>query len=549
MNDQKYIFSLVVTFSLLFHVSFLIASKHIIVSPGGKIEQDIKRTFRMRNITFLREIKDIKPVEEIRKIQFPDMTKDLIQKAQDLVFDGTPYDKESINSDENIYVSRKLEKEFNFYEFVEETPEVLRAIDAHAKENIMISKKRSFVQNRDNSAINVKDEIAGIENRARRNISGENQTSYLMPRYQNFESDFGLESGIASKKQKEDISGEELDINDIEDTLLSKSTDIENVVIVDNLDDFIDVNISHAFSEEDAGYFKIQLKMKHMYTGIKTFPKDVIFVIDISRSMEDEQVAKITNTIKNIISKDLEQDDRFNIVLFSQVNKVFSDTLVTCGITKRKDELNAFFRNVLTQGQTDVYGSLSQIMSLWSTEKNRAGILVLITDGRSTKGVKDPEEVIKKITKINNAKWRIYCFGNERADSYLLDMLSYMNRGYSLYAKNFIRVDDELRRLFEEIKDPVVLNVKFQHTGRGIEGIYPLVIPDLFENGKIVFYGKYQDKDSVFSGRILGNTVHGEKEIVFIKEFKDIPETIEKDFLKKNFEMLKKFESQKPEIY
>ena len=95
---------------------------------------------------------------------------------------------------------------------------------------------------------------------------------------------------------------------------------------------------------------------------------------------------------------------------------------------------------------------------------------------------------------------------------------------------------------------PIVLNVRFQHTGQGIESVFPLVIPDLFEKGKITFYGKYKSRNSIFAGRITGDTMIGKKEIVFLDHFNNIPESERGEELKESYERARRFEEKKPSM-
>ena len=550
--NEKYLFSFFLILSCVIHIALTLLSTQIWLNTGMDIEEEVRKTFRMRDITFLREVKIQKPVKELQKIQFPNIKKEIMQEAQKLFFDETPYQGQAIDSREEILHDPEMIKEENFHETIDRNFEnILHVIDEAAEEDILIERRQSFISASREEASDP--DMEGALNSIREGAEGRMKSEYdLVRRRETLSPDFQEDlTGISrSKSQVDDLSETAVDISVMEDRMLKGETQTADAVVsMDNMDEFIELQIRHAFFPEDnAGYFRMELKMKEMSTGLHSFAKDVIFVLDISRSMEEEQVQKVIEAIKKIIVEELESRDRFNIVLFSRKNRFFREKPVSRASVDWNAKLQEFFRGTAVKGQTDVYGSLSEIMSLWSTEKDRAGILILISDGRSTKGVQDPAEVIRKITRINRDKWRIYCFGNERADRFLLDMLSYMNRGYSLYGENFIRLDRDMMRLFDEIRRPVVLNVSFQHTGAGIESVYPLVIPDLFEKGKVVFYGKYQDEESIFTGRIVGDTLLGRKEIIFPTYFRKIPQDSGDRSLKEDFERAKIFEAKKPEL-
>ena len=456
MTDQKYLFSLFLTLSLALHVVFFFLTTRIHIQAGMEIEKEIKKVFRMRDITFQREVRVDKKQFNVRKIQFPNLKQEILQEAQKLIFDNKPYERELVEGASDVLRDPAMKKSMNFYESVTDPPEVLYAVDSQAKEEILIAEKLSFIPLRKNGSVSSEEALLDLDTRMEKKMQSEDQRIHSQSTQISYD-----ELGESEPIETVFMSGDQMlesmvDVSFEESNLLV--SEVEGVDIIsklDNMDNLIELKVDHSFLEgEMFGYFRMKLNLKDAYTGLKPFPKDVVFVLDISRSMEDEQVGKIIDAIKYIISAELESEDRFNIVLFSKDNQIFSESMVLRGFNDWDMRLMSFFRDVVSRGQTDVYGSLAPVINRWTTSSERAGLILLISDGRSTRGIQEPSEVIRKITVLNGERWRIYCFGNERADKELLDMLSYMNRGYSFYAKNFIRMDKEMLALFEKCNVP-----------------------------------------------------------------------------------------------
>jgi len=364
MNDSKYVFPVFVAFSIVIHMSFLFASGKIWINSGSAIEEEIKTAFRMREITFMREIRSKKPIYSVKKIQFPDLRKEVLQKAQDLIFDDSSYNKAFVDSSGDVMRDPGLKKDLNYFEAVSDSFKILHAVDDSAKEQILISNKRSFIPADILSGFDIKGTLAGIERGFSTKLENEERNLRQSKKKLSLEGKENMLTMHRPQRKKIGLDKEKIDFSGMEKSILAKETDADDVSVTDNLDNTVDLQIKHAYIAEDSeGFFRMQLNIKDMYTGLQAFPKDVVFVLDISRSMEDEQVRKIIDAITDIVINQLETNDRFNIVLFSQNNKVFKDTLVKRGFSDRSGELSDFFKNVVTRGQTDVYGSLSSIMT------------------------------------------------------------------------------------------------------------------------------------------------------------------------------------------
>ncbi|NIP98520.1 MAG: VWA domain-containing protein, partial [Akkermansiaceae bacterium] len=90
-----------------------------------------------------------------------------------------------------------------------------------------------------------------------------------------------------------------------------------------------------------------------------------------------------------------------------------------------------FIRNMTARGKTDVFTSLQSVAAMERTQ-GRPVIAVLVTDGRPTMGMVDSSDIIEEFTRVNDGGVSVFGFGGgRRVNRYLLDFLSYKNRGDS----------------------------------------------------------------------------------------------------------------------
>ena len=81
----------------------------------------------------------------------------------------------------------------------------------------------------------------------------------------------------------------------------------------------------------------------------------------------------------------------------------------------------------------------------------------------------------------------------------------------------------EFSKLYDEIKDPLLLNVRYYVSGLNDKEIFPQTMPDFFKGSQFVVYGKYTDEDK-FAIQIRGEMVKDKKEFIVSASLKDAPQ-------------------------
>ena len=287
---------------------------------------------------------------------------------------------------------------------------------------------------------------------------------------------------------------------------------------------------------EDAGYFLL-----FIYPSIinqSSIPKDVVFVVDTSGSMEGTKIDQAKRALNYGLDK-LKSEDRFNIISFSSTTTRYSDRLNGADSV---GDAKKFVNDISAEGSTDLQSPLTESIA-WFQNDNRIHIVVLLTDGRDTTGHSNAAiiKTLKETAEYRTKKdFKLFVFGvGEDVDFELLDKLSnQFGDGIPTYIKSDAELEMTLKSFYTRIATPLLSNVQLSITPTstpiacemgstaciGVEGpvstydILPRRIPDIFLGTQLVIAGRYSGYgDAIVS---LKGYINGtEKEIKYNVKF------------------------------
>ena len=140
------------------------------------------------------------------------------------------------------------------------------------------------------------------------------------------------------------------------------------------------------------------LKPRSFY-GVNIFATDMIFVLDISSSM-DIRTAKLQ--LKNAY-KSLKSNEYFNLVVYNWGASVWKQHLVPA-TEKNKQDANNWVNKLEARGATNIYGALKRTFEVaWQGKK--AETIYFLSDGLPTAGkVMSPTKIISYVKDWNKGK-------------------------------------------------------------------------------------------------------------------------------------------------
>lgn len=235
-------------------------------------------------------------------------------------------------------------------------------------------------------------------------------------------------------------------------------------------------------------------------------PRDVVFALDVSGSMEGEKLENAQKAIAAGIDR-LRPIDRFGVIAFSTSVVQWRDGLVAADAAAKTAAVRWLLDRPATGG-TDIEGAL--LRALDARSQGRLMLVVFVTDGRPTVGATDAEDIVRHATRANPSKARVFIFGvGSDLNVGLLDSVAEATGG----AREYVTGGEDLRlataRFYTRVDDPVMADVHVDF-GPGVYDVYPRHIPDIYAGGQVVLFGRYRGagaRDLTLTGTVAGAAV------------------------------------------
>ena len=246
-------------------------------------------------------------------------------------------------------------------------------------------------------------------------------------------------------------------------------------------------------------YFKLDI-LRNGQDSLPVLAKDVLIIQDASKSMTQRKLESCKQGIYRVLDE-LNEGDRFNIIAFrDEIIWAFPQWQSYEGPVKAR--VRYFLDDLKATGKTDVSGSLESIVGL-RKDQDRAVIAMLVTDGRPTMGLVDTSDIIVRVSEANEGDVSVFALGGgARVNRFLLDMLSYNNRGDSLVVEERNAIPAALADWSAQLDRPVLTDLHFRFNGLEEGDIFPKTLTHLFLDRPLQIYGRTRNPSQPIAFRI-----------------------------------------------
>jgi hypothetical protein len=304
---------------------------------------------------------------------------------------------------------------------------------------------------------------------------------------------------------------------DFIDLALHATTQLE---MPQHLDDDFDYYVKTWNDRDGFSYFQVDIVARRSLTKLRTMPKDVVFLVDISGSIPQLIVNEIVAGLSDALGA-FNEGDRFNIVLFRDTARFFSTDGIRDATPDNVEAARAFLADARAGGSTDINRALSLLLTR-DFDKPRVYNIVLISDGHPTKGIQDTRQLINLITRDNEMTASIYSVGVTRAPNVeLLEFIAYRNKGFCVIANRLDQVAPTIRDLMSRLRYPIIRDVALSVVGLDGE-VYPLHLPNIHSGESFSVFGRYQ-KPEQFMMRITGRNADRAVDFTFSRDLAASP--------------------------
>jgi Ca-activated chloride channel family protein len=248
-------------------------------------------------------------------------------------------------------------------------------------------------------------------------------------------------------------------------------------------------------SDSGGGTFALLASPSAEVAKEKIVRKDVVFVLDTSGSMAQNDKLEQAKKALFFCLKNLNTGDRFELVRFStEAESLFGKLAEVNEVNRQKAE--GFVKELRPIGGTAIEEALAKALKPAETrpEKTRPYVIVFLTDGKPTIGKTDERELLAGVEKaIGDRTIRIFCFGiGADVNTHLLDGIAEKTRAASQYVLPAEDLEIKVSSFYTKINDPVLSDLKLSFSGAvRFSKMHPSALPDLFKGDQLMVFGRY----------------------------------------------------------
>ncbi len=244
------------------------------------------------------------------------------------------------------------------------------------------------------------------------------------------------------------------------------------------------------YEHGDENFFMAMVQPPKTVTNDQIPPREYIFVVDVSGSMNGFPLEVSKKLLKNLILN-LRKTDYFNVILFAGVSSTLSESSLpaTAGNFERAVQL---IDNQQGGGGTELISALQKAIALPRSEKELSRSMVLITDGFI-----DAEKESFELIRNNLNQCNLFAFGiGSSVNHHLMEGLAHVGQGEPFTVLNEEEAPAIAEKFRKYINHPVLSQVKYRMEGFNAYDMEPVNLPDVMAERPIILFGKYKGKPS-----------------------------------------------------
>ncbi len=270
------------------------------------------------------------------------------------------------------------------------------------------------------------------------------------------------------------------------------------------------------------GYFLLSLSPKPPLDEKSVTPKDVVFIVDRSGSMEENGKIEQARKALSYCLKRLSSQDRFGIVDFATDTNSFAEHLASATPENKALGLR-YIERIEAAGGTNIEAGLADGLKLLRHEPGRLPLVFFLTDGLPTVGQTDISALLKSVAEKNSrSQARLFTFGlGSDVNTLLLDKLAETNRGAHDYVAPEENIENKVSSLYQKVAKPALTDVHIEWKGVQATQVYPRPVTDIFYGAELTLLGRHigQGRGSlIVTGRAAGRPARFEFPIEFPQE-------------------------------
>jgi len=239
------------------------------------------------------------------------------------------------------------------------------------------------------------------------------------------------------------------------------------------------------YEGEKENYFVVMSQPPDRIEAITIPPREYIFVVDVSGSMNGFPLDTSKELLKNLIGS-LRDTDRFNVILFAGCARMLAEE----SLTANKENITRALSVIDNQtggGGTELSAALKKAMKLPKTEGVSRSVLV-ITDGYIS-FEKEAFDLIQN----NLNRTNVFAFGiGSGVNRYLIEGIARTGMGEPFVVTKPVNASTVAEKFRKYVESPVMTDISVKFEDVDVYDLEPKQIPDMFAERPIIIMGKWR---------------------------------------------------------
>jgi len=237
---------------------------------------------------------------------------------------------------------------------------------------------------------------------------------------------------------------------------------------------------------QEENFFMLMMEPPARVKPAAVLPREYIFILDVSGSMNGFPLDTSKALMKNII-QNLKPKDYMNVLLFAGGSEVLSPSGSLPASEANQGKALGFIQSQRGSGGTNILPALEQALALPRTP-GVSRIIAVLTDGYVSVESRAFHLIRDRLGEAN-----LFAFGIGAAvNRHLIEGMARAGLGEPFVVLNPGQAAKEAARFRQYIANPVLTGIKVSYEGFPASEVEPQAVPDLFALRPLTVLGKYR---------------------------------------------------------
>ncbi|MBQ8878556.1 MAG: VWA domain-containing protein [Lachnospiraceae bacterium] len=240
---------------------------------------------------------------------------------------------------------------------------------------------------------------------------------------------------------------------------------------------------------ESENFFMLNIQPPAHYEPEEIVPREYVFVLDVSGSMDGYPLDTAKELIRNLVS-DLRKEDSFNLILFCNDNELLSPKSVSAS-PKNIDRALKLIDRQHGYGGTELNNAVQAALDL-PKQENTARSIVIITDGYIS-GETETFDIICQ--NLDEATFFPFGIGTS-VNRHLIEGIANAGQGESFIVTDKADADETAKYFRTYMEAPLLTDIQITYEGFDAYHVEPVTPSTLYAMKPITLFGKWKGEPS-----------------------------------------------------